>query len=142
MIAFFLSPIYILLNIYLLLRIMGWLGACHHICKHPAVKIIFTIIYAFLATSLLTGFLMPEGSLRHALKAIGNYWLGVLLYLSLTILVADLIRILLNRNKSFQENPYFHSRKCFAAVGTLCAVIIASISTGTCKCTNHPYNSL
>ena len=129
MIAIFLSPIYILLNVYLLLRIMRWMGACHRICEHPAVKIIFTILYAFLATSLLTGFLMPEGSLRHALKAIGNYWLGVLLYLSLTILIADLIRILLNRNKSFRENPHFHSRKCFVAVGTLCAVIVVSLST-------------
>lgn len=129
MIAILLSPIYILLNVYLLLRIMHWLGACHHICEHPAVKIIFTIIYALLATSLLTGFLLPEGVLRHALRSIGNYWLGVLLYLSLTILIADLIRILLNRNKKFRENPHFHSRKCFVSVGTLCAVIIVSLST-------------
>lgn len=129
MIAILLSPIYILLNVYLLLRIMHWLGACHHICEHPAVKIIFTIIYALLATSLLTGFLLPEGMLRHALRSIGNYWLGVLLYLSLTILIADLIRILLNRNKKFRENPHFHSRKCFVSVGTLCAVIIVSLST-------------
>lgn len=129
MIAIFLSPIYILLNVYLLLRIMRWLSACHRICEHPAVKIIFTIIYAFFATSVLTGFLLPEGSLRHALKAIGNYWLGVLLYLSLTILIADLIRIILNHNRKFRENPTFHTRTFFAAMGTICAVIIIGLST-------------
>ena len=129
MIAIFLSPIYILLNVYLLLRILHWLGACHHICEHPVVKIIFTIIYAFLATSLLTGFLLPEGVCRHALRSIGNYWLGVLLYMSLTILIADLIRILLNRNQKFRENPKFHTKRFFAAMGAVCAVIITSLST-------------
>ena len=77
MLALYLSPIYIVLNVYLLLRMMRWMGACHHICEHPVVRIGFIILYILLATSLLTGFLLPEGELKRICKLIGNYWLGL-----------------------------------------------------------------
>ena len=53
------------------------------------------MIYVFLAFSILIAFLFPQGTIRRAMKLISNYWLGVLMYLALTILIADLIRLIL-----------------------------------------------
>lgn len=129
MLALYLSPIYIVLNVYLLLRMMRWMEACHHICEHPVVRVGFIILYILLATSLLTGFLLPEGELKRICKLIGNYWLGVLLYTSLTVLTADLLRILLNINPRIRQNPILHTRTFFAIAGGICAVIIIALST-------------
>ena len=48
-----------------------------------------------LAFSILIAFLFPQGTIRRAMKLISNYWLGVLMYLALSILIADLIRLIL-----------------------------------------------
>ena len=105
------------------------MGACHHICEHPVVRVGFIILYILLATSLLTGFLLPEGELKRICKLIGNYWLGVLLYMSLTILTTDLLRILLNINPRIRQNPILHTHTFFAIAGGICAVIIIALST-------------
>ena len=93
MLALYLSPIYIILNVYLLMRILRWMGACHQICEHPIIKVGFTILYIFLAASLLSGFLLPEGEGKRICKLIGNYWLGVLLYIIFFIVLFVLLRL-------------------------------------------------
>ena len=129
MLALYLSPIYIILNAYLLIRILRWMAACHQICEHPIIKVGFTILYIFLATSLLSGFLLPEGEGKRICKLIGNYWLGTLLYLSLAILTADFLRILLNLNPRIQGNPVLHTRQFFAVAGSVCAIVVIVLST-------------
>lgn len=52
-------------------------------------------LYAFFALSFVLAFPLPAGRLKRALMLIGNYWLGVLLYLLLAVLLADGLRLLL-----------------------------------------------
>ena len=85
MIAFFLSPIYLLVCWYLLRWILRWMKACHGVFHKKKVQIGLVIGYAFVALSLLTSFLLPVSPLQRVLKCISNVWLGVLVYLIMTV---------------------------------------------------------
>ena len=95
MLAFLLAPFYLLFNLYLFRRIMGWVRAWFpwfRKRKHWAVS---AALYAFFALSFVLAFPLPAGRPKRALMLIGNYWLGVLLYLLLAVLLADGLRLLL-----------------------------------------------
>ena len=77
MIAIYLSPIYLLLNLYILRWAYLWMGTCHSILRTLGFRLIFAVIYVLLSTSLLTGFLIKNPkSLHRMLKITGNYFLG------------------------------------------------------------------
>ena len=116
MIAIYLAPLYLLLNVYFLFRILKWLETCHVYFKKKWIKAVLAMIYVFLAFSILIAFLFPQGTIRRAMKLISNYWLGVLMYLALTILIVDLIHlILIYFVKADQEK--FRTPKVFKIVG-------------------------
>lgn len=91
MLAVYLSPIYIMINIYLLIRIQKWMGTCSPLFRKKGTRVATSLAYVFLAASILTGSLLPAGPVKRIMKLISNYWLGVLLYLLLVVLAADLI---------------------------------------------------
>lgn len=130
MTALLLSPFYILFNIYIAWRLLGWLAACHRNLKKRPVRIAVAGVYGFLALSILIAFLLPPSSLQRLLKLISNYWLGTFLYILLTVLAADGIRLLLLHLK-FRYSGKIFSRKGYVAAGALCiAVITAFTATG------------
>ena len=45
------------------------------------------------ALSALFAFVLPQSEARRILKEIGNYWLGVLLYMIFVIVLADIARL-------------------------------------------------
>ena len=95
MIAILLAPVYLLANYYLLRRVMGWVKAWFpffRTARHWALPV---AVQAFLACSIVIAFFLPEGRARRVMKLIGNYWLGVLLYVLLAVIAADLLRLLL-----------------------------------------------
>ena len=57
MIALFLTPVYILINLYVLRWMFHWMGSCHYLFQTLAFRIIYAGVYAVLASALLTGFL-------------------------------------------------------------------------------------
>lgn len=130
MTALLLSPFYILFNIYIAWRLLGWLAACHRNLKKRPVRIAVTGVYGFLALSILIAFLLPPSSLQRLLKLISNYWLGTFLYILLTVLAADGIRLLLLHLK-FRYSRKIFTRRGYVAAGALCiAVITAFTATG------------
>lgn len=137
MIAIYLAPLYLVLNAYFLFRILKWLETCHVHFKKKWIKAVLIMIYAFFALSILTAFLLPQGTMRRVMKLISNYWLGVLMYLALTIMIADLIRlILIYLVKADQEK--FRTPKVFRFVGSICLILILSISFyGVYNARNH-----
>lgn len=60
MIAIFLAPFYILLNLYLARWVLRWMGACHHLCGTKAFRVVFIVVYALIASAPLTGFLIQS----------------------------------------------------------------------------------
>lgn len=127
MIAVYLAPLYVLLNGYFLFRILKWLETCHVHFKKKRIKIILIIIYLFFALSILIAFVLPAGSMRRFMKLISNYWLGVLMYLALTIIIADLIRLLLIYIVKADPKK-FRTPKVFRLVGSICFILIISTS--------------
>ena len=126
MIAIYLSPIYLLLNLYILRWAYLWMGTCHSILRTLGFRLIFAVIYVLLSTSLLTGFLIKNPkSLHRILKITGNYFLGIFLYTLVIILLADFGRILL---KYAFHASWIHSRTAFTVAGAICALLILLLS--------------
>ena len=126
MIAIYLAPVYLLVNLYILRWAYLWMGTCNSILRALTFRIIFAVIYVLLSTSLLTGFLIQKPkSLHRILKITGNYFLGIFLYTLVIILAADLGRILL---KYVFHVSWIHSRMAFTIAGAICTVLIIFFS--------------
>lgn len=124
MLAIILSPLYILANLYLFWRIFGWIRVWFPSFEKKRRWLIPVIIYAFFALSFLVAFFLPAGQLRRWMKLIGNYWLGVLLYMLLAVALADLLRLLLCICCTCANGCA--GRGCTARWGGLCAAAILS----------------
>lgn len=122
MLAVYLSPVYIIVNIYLLMRIHKWLGACSPLFRRKGMRVGISLIYVFLAASLLIAFFLPVGPARSVMRWISNEWLGVLLYLLFVVLMADLICLLhfLLTRRRFPCSKAVLGGICAAAVLVLC----------------------
>lgn len=122
MLAVYLSPIYIIANSYLLIRLHRWLGTCNPLFRKTGICVAISLAYVFLVASLLIAFFLPIGPARRIMKLISNYWLGILLYLILAVLMADAICFLL-----FLITK--RRLKCrTAAAGGICAVVVLGLS--------------
>lgn len=127
MIALYLAPVYLLVNGYLLFRILKWAGICIPIFQKRPARIVVSSVYAFFVFSIPIAFVMPAGQARRIVKLISNDWLGVLLYLVMAVIAFEIIRLALYlaRRKSVRKPP---SSKFFAAVGAVCAVVVMVFS--------------
>lgn len=125
MIAIFLAPFYILLNLYLARWVLRWTGACHHLCGTKAFRAVFIVFYALVASAPLTGFLVQSPyPLRRILRQIGNYWFGWMLYLILAVLVVEiaLYAIRRARGKDFAQMQQVRRVQGGVALALVCAV--------------------
>ncbi|MBU5482239.1 metallophosphoesterase [Blautia sp. MSJ-19] len=126
MIAIYLAPVYLLLNLYILRWAYLWMGTCHSILRTLTFRVIFAIIYILLSTSLLSGFLIKKPrSLHQLLKITSNYFLGIFLYILMIVLAADLGRLLF---KYAFHASWIHSRMAFTVTGAICTVLIITLS--------------
>lgn len=100
------------------------MGACSHHFKKNWMKTLVILIYSFFALSILTSFFFPV----RWLKVITNIWFGMALYIILTILIVDLIRILLKYVIPIDKEK-LASKKLFVTTGTICVIFILAIST-------------
>ena len=148
MLAVYLSPVYIIVNGYLLIQIHRWLGVCNRLFKKMWMRVVISLIYVFLASAILIAFFLPAGQARRILKLIGNYWLGILLYLFLVILIVNIFRFFyfLILKRKLPNHPFCRNntqmvsgdtkkmtwrlgkRRFHAVVGGVCAVVVMGIS--------------
>lgn len=124
MIAILISPLYILINIYIVKWLIKWTEACSKIFKNKIIKYIVIITYIFFASSFITGFFLPYKKI----KIIGNYFLGVIQYIVLIVVLADLIRILLKKTKIVNEK-ILSSKITFIISGSICILLTILLST-------------
>ncbi len=124
--AILLTPVYVVLNIYLFIRILKFFTAVHEKLRHPIVVSVSVIIYLFFMLSPLLGFFIKAEPFHRAFKQISNYWLGFLLIgLAITV-IADILRLVLNKTVWKEDHPNNKRYKC----GFLCVVlIVAAISS-------------
>ena len=125
MLAIFLAPIYILLNIYVLRWGYLWIGNCHHLFQSRIFRIILTVIYTLIALTPLTGFLIQKPAFLHRiLKITSNYFLGIFMYILMVLFSIDIVRLIL---KYAVHASWIQSRIVFAAVGACCICIVIII---------------
>lgn len=126
MLAIFLAPIYILLNIYVLRWGYLWIGNCHHLFQSRIFRIILTVIYTLIALTPLTGFLIRKPAFLHRiLKITSNYFLGIFMYILMVLFSIDVVRLIL---KYAVHASWIQSMIVFAAVGACCICIVIIIS--------------
>ena len=126
MLAIFLAPLYTLINIYIVHWMILWMGACVHLFQTFAFRVCFVGVYIFLASSLLTSFLIRKPVMLHRfLKNIANYFQGTFLYILMVIVTTDLGRLIL---KHTLHPGWLYSRKAFVITGAVCTLLIICIS--------------
>lgn len=121
MIALFLSPVYIALNVYILWWILKWMGECHGLLRKKSFKIAMSVIYSAFAFSMVIGFFMPPTGIGRLVRMTGNYWLGIMLYMLLSIAVLHLLGFVI---KKIPQTKKYVNRKSFVIYGAVCAVLI------------------
>lgn len=100
MIALFLIPVYIAVNIYICLKINQWTKACHGICHTLPFKIALVSVYSLLAASPGIAFLFEKGSnIQRIFQVQSNFWMGVFLYTLMALVVCVFIGFLLVKLK-------------------------------------------
>lgn len=126
MLALFLAPVYILLNIYVLRWGYLWIGNCHHLFQSMIFRLILTVFYTLVALTPLTGFLIRKPAFLHRiLKITSNYFLGIFMYILMVLLSIDIVRLIL---KYVVHASWIQSRIVFAAVGACCICVVIIIS--------------
>ena len=128
MIAVFLSPLYILVTLYLLRWNLWWFSACGAFFRRKWFRILYSAFFLFISLSLVIAFFIREPSLKWFFKHLSNYWLGTLLYITLAVVLSDIIRIVL-LHCSRVNKIKLHSRKTFVICGGLVIAVILSLST-------------
>ena len=127
MTAFLLAPIYIIVNIYIFKRITDWLKVGFPGLGTRKGTAVSAAVYSFFALSFLIAFLLPQGEICRVMKQIGNYWLGVLLYMIFVIVIADIIRFVLLHIVHVDKSKLCNPRMRRIA-GRICAALILIVS--------------
>ncbi|MFV0364700.1 MAG: metallophosphoesterase [Suipraeoptans sp.] len=99
------------------------MSACHKVFVKKYVRVIVIVIYSFFAMSLLTSFIWTAICIKH----IAYVWFGSVLYIILTIIIVDAISLLLIYIIKVDQKKLV-SKKLFVTVGTICIVIVLTLS--------------
>lgn len=127
MLAVILSPLYALVQVYIIKWLIRWLSACRKEFRRFRSRLIVSAVYIFFASAMGVGFFLPAGPFKRFFVKIGNYWLGILLYTILVVGAADVIHVILKRSKRINQEK-LRSFKVFIVSGIICAVGIAVLS--------------
>ncbi len=127
MLAILLSPLYVLVHVYIIRWLIRWLSTCRHEFRKFRSRLIVSVVYVFFASAMGVGFFLPPGAVKRFFVKIGNYWLGILLYTILVVGAADVIHVILKRSKKINQEK-LRSFRVFVVSGIFCAIGIAVLS--------------
>lgn len=95
LIALIISPLYVALNLWLLIMLLRWMGFIWKPFKSLLFRIPFGLIFMSLSLSMGIAFLIEPGWWQKILKYIGNVWIGVDVFSLLILLPIGLIWLIL-----------------------------------------------
>ena len=124
MIALFLSPFYIIGNIYICVRTLQWFSACSEHTNRFGFRLFFIVLYGLLALSIGLAFILPHSNIQRIFSCIGSYWLGILLYTILVLGAVEIIRVILYFTH-IVPTEILAAGKTFVITGFLCIIVIA-----------------
>lgn len=125
MLVWFMFFVYILLSTYVLWRMIHWLKRVIPFFKHKRMQAVLIVLYIICASTLILGGLLPKSSLSVFLHKIGNYWLGIFIYIVFNILIVDIAVLILKLINKKYEIKLLSSLKGYYIAGII--VIAASV---------------
>lgn len=113
MIALYMAPAYLLLNLFLLIIFLRWIGNTVKPLKSWIFRIPFALIFLFCTVSIGIAFLLPPGLLQKWLKYLGNIWIGVDVFSLLVLLPVAIIRWIIFIIRKKHGKAFKEQRKAF-----------------------------
>jgi len=106
MIAIFLSPLYILINILIFLVFLRWLCTLHSIFNFRISQVVLFALFMFNALALVIGFFMQESPVKRILMRLGTQWIGILGIIVMVLIVVKIIYAIARRTP-LRESVFF-----------------------------------
>ncbi len=125
MIALYLMPLYLIMNLFFLILYLRWIGITVPLFKKWRFRIPFALVFTFCTLSIGIAFLMPVGTPQKMLKYLGNIWIGVDIFSLIALLIIGIIRFIVfsvrkSRGHSFKESRLaFREKFGYKLVGLL-----------------------
>lgn len=119
--------VYILLNVYIIIRTLRWFYHCHGAFKLWRFRIPYIIAVSAMASLVIIAFFLQGSGKHYRLEHFSSQWFGVLFYIIFYVAVADLIRLLM---KVLEITPkgFFEKGKFVFAGGLIVIGLIIGTS--------------
>lgn len=128
MTAVFLAPFYVLINIYIVIKIIKAFSYCNDIFRKNYIKIPFIVIYSYFALSPLISFFLPyHTTAKQIVGLTAAYWFGVVPYLLFVVVFGQLISVLLRRVIKVLPKDFFKRKKTSIVCVILSVAILGSV---------------
>ncbi len=128
MLVWFMFLLYIALSAYVLWRMIHWLKRVVPLFKHKRMQAVLILLYLLCASTMILGGLLPKSDFQVFLHKLGNYWLGIFIYIVFNILVADIIVLMLKFVNKRRKINLLGSLKGYYIIG----IIVISVSVFFC----------
>lgn len=139
MLAIFASPFYIAILIWFVSRFYKFVDSLEIQNKTKANIIKRLSLIVFLLTACIAvGFLLPSGNLKRIFSKIGSYWLGISLYLILSVVIAETILFFLKKKnkEKYKDKESRFVAMMFVLVFTIGMSVYGIINAGIVRQTD------
>ena len=101
--------VYIFSLIIVFKSMLYWFRRLFPIFQKKAARIVLLAVYLVFASTIFFGSFLPDSTIQAFIHKIGNYWLGLFIYLLFFTVIADLLILLLKKihkkDSSFIQKP-------------------------------------
>ena len=119
--------IYTLINLYILMRILGWISYLSKNLNKKYVKIGITILYTICYLSPIVGYLLPISNFQKNIQEFANSFMGVLIYMLMVTAISDIIKLVLFKILKL-KNDRQKMKQYFYVVGVIATIVVVSTS--------------
>lgn len=116
--------IYLVLDIYILWRILYWLKIVVPLFKKKRTQAVIVGIYLSFASSIFWGAFLPRSDIQRLIHRIGNVWIAAFIYMLFFIFLADLFILVLKLINTKKELTVFKKMRYTYLIG----VVVVSLS--------------
>lgn len=107
MLKWLMLTVYLLLDIYVLWRIIYWFKIVLPLFKNKGIQGVFVGIYLCFASSIFWGAFLPKSAVQRAIHRFGNVWIATFIYMLFFIMLADLLVLVLKLINKKKTLPVF-----------------------------------
>ena len=138
-----------MIGIFLAIGLLCLLSFIYYRCLqyfkfNSKIKKVGSIILGFYFfggfASLIFGFLLSKGELKHLLSSLGYYWLGTLLYFAIALGICLLVRACIYRHRKYNINIARHITCIVVIIFTIIMSTYGILNAHDLKVTNYEIN--